>query len=127
MEKDPKIAALIKESGIEKAPVGFTAGVMDRISEMPEKSLPYRPPIGRRGWWLIAILSLVILVVIGFAYEPGTSSSLAERLGMAGGWQMPDWQLDFSAFKGSGSIAAGLLAIFILVVAATRTERHNLV
>lgn len=125
MEKDPKIAALIREAGIEKAPEGFTATVMDRIADMPAKKVPYRPPIGRRGWWIIGILTLALLLVIFFSYEPGTGTPLPERLGMEGTWQMPELRLDFSRLTGYGPIAAGFLAIFILVVAATRPGRHS--
>ncbi len=130
MKRDKTISGLIREAGIEKAPQGFTAGVMDRLVVQPEKK-PYKAPIGRRGWWLIGTLSLLMLVVIGLAYEPGSSSFMSEWFSGSQEWKLPELNLTltpdfFSRIHFSGGVAAGIIALFILVLAAPHRDRHHL-
>jgi len=128
MERDKIISGLIREAGMEKAPKGFTSGVMDRLVAQPEKK-PYRPPIGKRGWWFIGLFAVFVLVLVGLAYDPGSSSVMSEWFSGTREWKLPELGVNtdfFSRIKLSGGVAAGCAALFILVFLATRSERHHL-
>ena len=128
MKRDPHISKLIRESGIKSAPENFTASVMDKIEAVPVKK-SYKPLIGRGGRILI-ILFLAAVVVTAIYY----TDSSGEIFGT--GIQLPQMErhlpqfslnLDFlSRINFSAGIAAGLLALFVLILSDAGLSRRRL-
>lgn len=63
--KDPKDAQTRKylnEAGIDKAPEGTYAAIMDQITALNAYSITYKPLISRKGWLLIIVALALFLV-----------------------------------------------------------------
>ena len=128
MKRDPHISKLIRESGIKAAPQNFTASVMDKIEAVPLKK-SYKPLIGRGGRILI-ILFIIAVIVAAIIY----TDSSGELFGT--GIQLPEMQrqipqfsinLDFlKQINFSAGIAAGLLALFVLILSDAGLSRRKL-
>jgi hypothetical protein len=118
MERDPHISKLIRESGVKAAPENFTASVMDKIAEVPEKK-SYKPLIGRGGRIFIILLLVAVIVLAVLYTEPagellGGVVELPRRERQAPQLQ---FNLDFlNQVNFSAGVAAGLLALFILIL-----------
>jgi hypothetical protein len=127
MEKEPRISKLFRESGIVRAPDGFTRGVMDRIGAEPQK-VAYKPLIGRGGRILL-ILFIAGIVVISLLYStPGDPLlGLGEKISLPA-WQPPEWKLDLN-FISRISISPWLLstvvALFLLVLSDAGLSRRK--
>ena len=129
MKRDPHIAKLIKEAGVQTAPEGFTASVMDKIEAVPAKK-SFKPLIGRGGRIFI-ILFLVAVVVLAVLFtEPGEgvlgTTIKFPRLEP----NFPQFQFNLDFLKQtnfSSGIAAALLALFVLILSdAGLTRRRRL-
>lgn len=118
MKRDPYISKLIRESGTEQAPEGFTAGVMDKIEAIPVKK-PYKPLIGLGGRFVI-ILFIVAVVILSLIYsdQGGELFGLAKRLSSIE-HQLPHLNINLEFLKQlkiSTGVVSGLLAMFFLVL-----------
>ncbi len=61
-------------SGLEKAPEGFTLKVMDQLrTESGPKQVSYTPLIRKRGWVMIALISLSCVLLLWYASGKDTS------------------------------------------------------
>lgn len=128
MERDPKIAKLVRESGITRAPENLTSRVMDLIGEEAEKKT-YKPLIGK--WGRIGIILFIAgIVAASFIWtEPG--QGLFEQTGWLSGleFQLPHIQLnlDFlSQINLSTGLVSALVALFILVLSDAGIRRKKL-
>lgn len=127
MERDPKIAGLIREGGIKNAPSDFTQRVMDQIASAPVKKT-YKPLIGKGGqiFIILAVLALIVITAIyaepgGKLLQPGAFSNLELKI--------PEYHLNFQFLEKlnfSGGIAAALVALFILVLTDAGLRKRNL-
>lgn len=128
MKRDSHISKLIRESGVDQAPAGFTDGVMNLIEAVPAKKA-YKPLIGRGGRIFI-ILSLVLIIVLTMIY----SESTGMLFGPGGKLSQLEWQLPQLTFKlefltninFSTSLVAAVLSIFILVLFDTVLSKRRL-
>ena len=127
MERDPQISKLIREGGVVPAPEGLTGHVMDLIAQEPEKKA-YKPLIGRGGRIMIILLVAAIVVISVIYSEPGG------RLIESTGWfsnlegRLPQLNLNLgflSEIKLSSGLAAGLVAIFVLVLSDAGLNRRK--
>lgn len=128
MKKDPHISKLIRESGVVEAPGNFTASVMDKIEAVPVKK-SYKPLIGRGG--RIIIILFILAVVVAAVYYTDPSGEL-----FGTGIKMPQVQrqvpqfhfnLDFlDQINFSAGIAAGLLALFVLILSDAGLNKRRL-
>jgi hypothetical protein len=128
MERDPNITRLIREGGIEKAPLGFTAEVMDLIISVPEKKA-YKPLIGRGGQIFIILLGIMIVILTVIYAEPGAKFLQAGSVFPNLEWTIPEFNLNlqfFSKIHFSGGIAAALVALFILVLSDAGLQKRKL-
>ena len=69
--KDPKDAQTRKylnEAGIDKAPEGTYAAIMDQITALNAYSIAYKPLISRKGW--LAIIGVFVLFLVGVFWVP---------------------------------------------------------
>jgi hypothetical protein len=128
MEKDANLSKLFRESGIVRAPEGFTKGVMDRIEAEPLKK-PYKPLIGRTGRILL-ILFIAGIVVISLLYSNsgGTLPESAGRISSLN-WQWPalNFNFDFIAdLKISPWLLSTIVAIFLLVLSDAGLNRKKI-
>jgi hypothetical protein len=128
MERDPNISRLIREGGREKAPLGFTAEVMDLIISVPEKKA-YKPLIGRGGQIFIILLGIMIVILTVIYAEPGAKFLQAGSVFPNLEWTIPEFNLNlqfFSKIHFSGGIAAALVALFILVLSDAGLQKRKL-
>ena len=118
MERDFRLARLIRESGVIPVPDGFTDKVMDLVTAEPGKQA-YKPLIGKGGR-IIIILFMIAIVAISIIYaEPGERILKPVSGILNTGWQLPKISLDLGFLKEmniSTGIVAGLVALFILVL-----------
>jgi uncharacterized membrane protein len=128
MERDPKIAKLVRESGIARAPENLTSRVMDLIGEETDKKT-YKPLIGK--WGRIGIILFIAgIVAASFVWtEPG--QGLFEQTGRLSSleFQLPQiqLQLDFlSQINPSTGLVSALVALFILVLSDAGIRRRKL-
>ena len=128
MKRDPHISKLIRESGVDQAPAGFTAGVMNLIEAVPAKNV-YKPLIGRVGQGFI-ILCLVLVIVLTMIYGEssgvlfGTGGKLSQLE-----WQLPQFTLNLEFLKNinlSTSLVSAVVSIFILVLFDTVLSKRRL-
>ncbi len=128
MERDPNISKLIREGGREQAPQGFTGRVMDMIASAPEKKV-YKPLIGRGGRIFIILLGITIVVLATIYAEPGGKFLQPGAAFPNLDWKVPEFHLNlqfFSKINFSGSIAAALIALFILVLTDAGLRKRRL-
>lgn len=127
MERDPQLTKMIKESGVQRAPEGFTGRVMDQIGKIPGQ-VRYRPLIGKAGRVLI-LLFVVGIIALSVAYsEPG-----GQILSSAGSirdmeWPWADWSVDLqflSEINISTWLLATVVALFILVLSDAGLSRKR--
>jgi hypothetical protein len=145
MERDPHIAKLVKEGGILPAPEGLEDRIMDLVNAEPLKQA-YKPLIGRKGrigiiLFMLGIILLSILLadtgngqgtISAFFQEQGWEfpqlNLLLEQLKEMG-WQLPEVKINldfFSRLIPSSGIAAGIIALFILVLSDAGLQRRRL-
>ncbi len=134
MERDPQFSKLFRESGVVKAPEGFTGRVLDLLSSDKEKK-SYTPLIGKWGGLIFALfLSAVVAVSIIFS-EPGEGPGVLADLFSRLEWKLPEISLCFDRLSSvqlptmdlSAWIVSTLVAIFILVLADTGLHKRGLI
>ena len=130
MEKDPKLSKLIRESGPEHAPQGFSRKVMEQIHSIPEQKA-YRPLIGRWGRTIILLFFVgVIAAAFLLAGSGEASGELSERIPQMN-WSLPqiEFKLDFlKQMHLSTGVVSALVALSVLLFfdTALRHRRHQL-
>ncbi len=127
MEKEPRISKLFRESGVVKAPDGFTRGVMDRIEAEPRK-VTYKPLIGRWGRILLVLfIAGIVAVSLIFSTPAESGFDLGQKLSLPE-WQLPSWHIDFSFLSQlhiSPWILSTVVAIFLLVLSDAGLNRRK--
>ncbi len=127
MERDPQLTKMIRESGVKKAPEGFTGRVMDQIGKIPGQ-VRYRPLIGKTGRVLI-LLFVVGIIVLSVAFsQPGGRilSSAGSMRDME--WPWATWTVDLqflSELNISTWLLATVVALFILVLSDAGLSRRR--
>jgi hypothetical protein len=128
MEKDRHISKLIRESGIAKAPEGFTRRVMDRIGAEPDHK-PYKPLIGKTGGIITLLLIAGITVTSLVVSSPGGSGKGLLDNGKLADWQWPDLTFDLSFLEHlnfSPWMVATVAAVFLLILSDVGLNRKKL-
>ena len=129
MKRDPHISKLIKESGVLSAPESFTSSVMDKIEAVPVKK-SYKPLIGRGGR-IIFILLVIAIIVLAVLYTDPTGELFGSRVTLPRvERQIPqlNFNLEFlQQINISTGIAAGLVALFVLVLSDAGLNRRRLI
>ena len=114
-EMQDVLIRLIRESGPEKAPDGFTAKVLSRIGPglVPPRKVVYRPLISGPAWLLIALMTGVLVAGLIAGYIPADFESLGgielERL------KMPTLIPENGILEASSPIVYGTLALTFFV------------
>jgi hypothetical protein len=129
MERDPHISKMIREGGIERAPMGFTQRVMDQIASLPEKK-SYKPLIGKGGQIFITLLGITFVLLAVIFADPGSKLVQPEGLLQNIEWKIPEFHLNmqfFSRFSITGGVAAALVALFILVLSDAGFRNKRLI
>lgn len=62
-DKDDALGHLVREEGLLKTSSGFTASVMHRVNESPQKAESAYKPLLSKGTWIIILLGVLILTV----------------------------------------------------------------
>ena len=128
MRKDENISKLFRESGVVKAPEGFTKGVMDRIEAEPERK-SYKPLIGRTGR-IVTILFIAAVVALSLLYtSPAETAGDPEGSIFNREWQMPAFSLNLDFLPDLNFqpwILGTVLALFLLVVTDAGFRRRRL-
>jgi len=128
MDRDPNISKMIREGGLEKAPLGFTGRVMNLIDAEP-KQFRYKPLIGKGGRIIIILLLITFVVLSILLAEPGAALMKSEGLLSGKDWKIPSIHLDLQFLSNlhlSGGIAAALLALFILVLSDAGLRKRRM-
>jgi len=117
MERDPRISKLIRESGVEPAPEGFTGKVMDIIAGQPVKKV-YKPLIGKGGRIMIILFVIAIVVISLFYAEPAEQTrTIAEVLPKLN-WKMPEFNIHFEFLSHLNLSGMNLSTWLVSVLAA---------
>ena len=127
MKRDPHISKLMRESGLESAPDGFTSRVMDKLQAVPSRKL-YKPLIGRGGRILI-ILIIAALVVVAMLFTDPAGRLLGNNISiprMEFRWTQLHFNLDFlKQIHISTGVAAVLVAMFLLILSDVGLNRRK--
>lgn len=128
MEKDDRIASLFKESGIERAPEGFTGGVMDRIRAEPEKR-SYQPLIGKplRIFLILLTAGIVAGSLLSAPSEEQASGAARWLRGLEWQWSFPELNLEFlSNLSIQPWLLSTVVAVFLLILSDAGLKRRKL-
>lgn len=118
MERDRNISKLIKESGVEPAPEGFTGEVMKKI-DPDREGAAYKPLMGRGGRILIMLFIAIVAAVALFGTGEGQGAEGARQLFQSPDWTWPTLNLDLSFLDRTNFLtwlAPTVVAILILVL-----------
>ena len=128
MKRDPHISKLIRESGVEAAPVNFTASVMDKSEAVPAKK-SYKPLIGRGGR-IIIILLVIAIIVSAVIYSDPSGELFGSRITLPQvERQLPqlNFNLDFlQEINISTGIISAILALCVLILSDAGLNRKRL-
>lgn len=62
-DKDDAIGRLVREEGLLKTSSGFTARVMHRVNELPQKAESTYEPLLSKGTWISIVIGVAILTI----------------------------------------------------------------
>jgi hypothetical protein len=116
MERDKKLAELVREHGVIHAPDRFTADVLEKIEESTIKT-KYKPIINRFAIYGIAVVFILMLVVIS-QHDESTREPL---------FSIPEWDISFPEISPlfSTGLAAGIVGIFFLLLSEFGLRRKG--
>ncbi len=109
-------------AGLEKAPEGFTLKVMDQIrTESAPKRVSYTPLIRKRGWFILALISLSFLLLLWYASRTDTAGEgMLSKYLPDMNWQKYAGQVLFSIMEEAGKysiyVLCGLAATLLRVL-----------
>ncbi len=63
-DKDDAIGRLVREEGLLKTSSGFTARVMHRVNELPQKAESTYEPLLSKGTWISIVIGVLILASV---------------------------------------------------------------
>jgi hypothetical protein len=77
-DKDDAIGRLVREEGLLKTSSGFTARVMHRVNELPQKAESTYQPLLSKGTWISIVIGVLILTVFSrFAVGSDKATDIA--------------------------------------------------
>ena len=104
---------LLQEAGLEKPSMGFKNSVMDAIILNAETQRVYRPLISKKGWGIVAIVSIICLVA--FYFIPTQSGSIMESIGISQKLNL-NFSLPNLEMSRTTMYAVGFMALFLVQV-----------
>ncbi len=111
-QEDRFFRELLRETGYERAPEGFSGSVMQRIQA--ERALRPQPLVSTRGWLLIAAMTLGLALWALFgAGTTGGGGWYGEVIGGLDRLSVPSWQLP--QLPDSLTYGALALSVFMLL------------
>ena len=102
--KDSKLSTLLKENAINKPSSGFVSNIMSSVETNREKI--YKPIISKQSWFVIGIITAIVVVYAFYNNTPTTTSILVDKTAP----YLERFLTLFSSFK----INLNLSMIFIL-------------